>query len=490
MNDVKRNPISKVGDYIKCLFKNSAIGKIAEGGRMFTSDYWFESEIKKNKYTDRISRINSIDEYLRREHKVLARPDFEFKEKTFETAKIILQTLKSIIKFHVSYICGNPVSLTGDKEFVSYLNRIYKKGNYTKVDLQVTKDLITYGDSFEYVYLDENDNIQSKVIRNKDSYPIYDSMGKYYSFVEYWKDSDTRADHYVVYYPDKVEVYENNVLVDTKMNLTGLPIWYSSMDKSKYDKFGDPVILDLIPLMDTIENLLSKLDDAVTTLSLNPLGVVSGQRIDSSIPNNITGTVLNLEDGSEFKYANADMDRNSIKLELDYIIQQFYAVACVPSSILGQSNVANVSETSITMLYQQTDNVARQYIASLLEGFSTRLRYIRKLMELKNILISDEVFDSVNVSFNVNRPVDNKSDMENMKMQYDCGAMSRQTIIDRSPYTTNTALELERIEAERIKEEQDSAAKVENNKNITPDSNSEGDETKDELEELIDDKAD
>lgn len=450
------------------------------------SGYWFETEIKKNRYTDRISRVNSIDEYLRREHKVLSRPNFEFKEKTFDTAKIILQTLKSIIKFHVSYICGNPVSLTGDKEFVSYLNKIYKNGNYSKVDLAVTKDLITYGDAFEYLYLDENDNIQSKVIRNKDSYPIYDSNGKYTEFVEYWKDEETREEHYVVYYPDKVEIYENNRLVDTKVNLTGLPIWYSSMDKARYDKFGDPVILDLIPLMDAIENLLSKLDDAVTTLSLNPLGVVSGQRIDSSIPNNITGTVLNLEDGSEFKYANADMDRNSIKLELDYIIQQFYACACVPSSILGQSNVANVSETSITMLYQQTDNIARQYIASLMEGFFVRLSYIRKLLELKNIPISDEVFDSVNVSFNVNRPVDNKADMENMKMQYDCGAMSRQTIIDRSPYTTNTALELERIESERIKAEQEAAGK-ETDGNVPPNS---GSEEKEELKELIDNKAD
>jgi len=49
--------------------------------------------------------------------------------------------------------------------------------------------------------------------------------------------------------------------------LTGLPIWYSAMEKSKYDKFGDCFPLDLIPLMDAIENLFSKLDDAVTTLS-------------------------------------------------------------------------------------------------------------------------------------------------------------------------------------------------------------------------------
>ena len=386
---IAKTPISKVGGYIKDLFKSSIVGKIS-GGKMLNTDYWFEAEIKKSKYTNRISRVSSIDEYLCREHQVLSRPNFEFKGKTFETAKIILQTLKSVIKFHASYIVGNPISITGDKEFVAYLNSIYKKGNFNKIDLNIAKDLISFGDSFEYLYLDENDNIQSKVIRNKDSYPLYDSMGKYYSFVEYWKDSDTRVDMYVVYYQDKVEIYENNKLIDSKINLTGLPIWYSSMDKFRYDKFGDPITLDLIPLIDVIENLLSKLDDAVTTLSLNPLGVISGQRIDSSIPNNIVGAVLNLEDGSEFKYASVQMDRNSIKLELDYIIQQFFSVACVPSSILGQSNVANVSETSITMLFQQTDNFARMYIMSLMEGFKTRLKYIRKLMEYQGKTISED----------------------------------------------------------------------------------------------------
>lgn len=154
------------------------------------------------------------------------------------------------------------------------------------------------------------------------------------------------------------------------------------------------------------------------------------------------------------------MDRDSIKLELDYIIQQFYAIACVPSSILGQSNVSNVSETSITMLYQQTDNFCKQYIASMQEGFAKRLEYIRKLLKIKGIVITDEVFDSIFISFNVNRPVDNKSDMENMKMQHECGAMSRQTIIDRSPYTTDTSLEMERIEAERIKDEQNASGDV------------------------------
>lgn len=410
---------------------------------------WFVNEIKKTRYVDRINRIVEIDDYLRRNHKVLQIPSFEFKEHTFEPTRLVLQTLRSIIKFHSSYICGSPVSITGDKEFVSHLNNVYKKGGYTKTDLELTKELITYGDAFEYVFLDEKGHIRSKIIRNKDSYPLYDSYGEYKYFVEYWKDEDTRRDYHIVYYPDKVEVYENRKLIDTKNNLTGLPIWYSAMDKAKYDKFGDPFPLDLMGIMDTIEELLSKLDTAVQTLSLNPLGIVSGQRIESSIPTNIAGAMMNLDDGATFNWANAQMDRESIKLELDYVIQQFYAIACVPASIMGQSNVANVSETSITMLYQQTDNFARQYISALTEGFEKRLEYIRKLMEYDNQNVSDEVYDSINFSFNVARPVDNAADMENMQIQYNCGAISKQTIIDKSPYTTDTALELRRIEDEQ-----------------------------------------
>lgn len=445
-----RNPIETIKNFFK------------KGTSMNTEKAnWFKDEIEKTRYKDRISRVEDIDEYLRRNHKVLQIPSFEFKGHTFEPTRLVLQTLRSIIKFHSSYICGSPVSITGDKEFVSILNTIYKKGGYAKTDLEIAKDLITYGDTFEYVYLDENDNIKSKIIRNKDSYPLYDSFGNYTHFVEHWKDEDTRAEHYIVYYPEKVEIYEGNKLIDTKNNLTGLPIWYSAMDKSTYDKFGDPFPLDLMGIMDTIEALLSKLDTAVQTMSLSPIGVVSGQRVDLSMPTNIVGAVMNLEDGGAFNWANAQMDRESIKLELDYVIQQFYAIACVPASIMGQSNVANVSETSITMLYQQCDNFARQYIASMKEGFEKRLEYIRKLMEYNGQTVTDEIFDSVNFSFNVARPVDNAADMANMQIQYNCGAISKQSIIDRSPYTTDTALELKRIEDEaKVKAEGDDPLEV------------------------------
>lgn len=441
---------------IKDFFETSSGGIMSKN-----SKYWFEEEVEKPKYKTRIETVDDINDYLLREHKVSLREDFEFKGKTFETAKIILQSLRSIIKFHVGYICSNPISLTGDSQVVSDMTNIYKKGNFHKRDMEIAKDLLTYGDCFEYLFLDDKDRICSKIIRNKDSYPIYNSDGKYTHFVEVWKDEDTRDDHYVVYYPDKVEIYINHELVDTKVNLSGLPIWYSSLDKSKNDMFGDPFILDLIPVMDSIEQLLSKLDDAVSTLSLNPIGVVTGQRIDSNIPNNITGVVLNLEDNSTFQYASANMDRESIKLELDYLIQMFYSVACVPSVLTGSSNIANVSENSTTMIFYQTDNFCKQFITAMKEGFVTRFEQIRKLLEIKGMTIDDELFDTLDFCFNVNRPVDNKSDMENMKLQYECGAISKQTVIDKSPYTTDVALELERLKQESEEAEKEEPASEE-----------------------------
>lgn len=411
---------------------------------------WYQNEIRKTEHMQRINTVADIDSYLLREHKVLERPDFQFKDKEFKTAKIILQTIKTIVNFHVSYTVGNSVSLTGNKELVELMERIYNKGLFAQKDYEITTQLIKYGNAWEYIYLNDG-KIMSKVFINDECFPCFDDKGNYYAFIEYWKDKDSGAEYHTIYYPDRVEIYEDNELVDTKDNLTGLPIHYKSMTPSAYTQFGEPFVTDLIPIIDQVENLLSKLDDAVTTLSLNPIATISGRVPDEPIDSNIVGACIAIEEGGEFKYATVEMDHSNIKQELDSLLMQFYGIACVPSSVLGQSNVANVSEVSLSMLFNSTDNVARQNMFSLKAGFAVRWEYIRKLLALQGTVISDEWFDSLDCSFNVNRPVDTTSAMEEMKMQREMGAISVQTIIENSKHTSNTALELERLDSEKEK---------------------------------------
>lgn len=107
------------------------------------------------------------------------------------------------------------------------------------------------------------------------------------------------------------------------------------------------------------------------------------------------------------------------------------------------------------MLFNSTDNVARQNMFALKEGFAVRWEYMRKLLALQGTPIKDELFDTLDCSFNVNRPVDTESAMKEMKMQYEMGAISRQTIIENSKHTPNTALELDRIKAEESESTKD-----------------------------------
>ncbi|WP_457941938.1 phage portal protein [Caproiciproducens sp. LBM24188] len=412
------------------------------------SEFWFQDEINKTEHMKRISNVVDIKQYLLRLHKVLQRKDFKFKEETYTTAKIVLNTLKSIINFHTSYVVGNPISITGEQEIVKKYNSIYKKGMYTKTDYEIAEDLYTYGNAFEYVYSD-NGVIKSKVIANEDSYPVYDEHENYVAFIEYWEDMENGHKNYIVYTPAMVQVYQDNTLVDEYANLSGLPICYSSLDKSEYNFFGDSPLNDLMPIMNQIETLLSKLDDAINTLSMNPLGVSMGQRITDSIPKDICGATLNLEDGGDFKYVTAQMDYQNIKLLLDSLTQQLYAVASVPASVIGQGNIANVSEISLKLLFSQTDNKAKQMIQVLKEGMYKRFEYIRKLLKIQGVTFSDDMYDSLDITFSVNRPVDTQSMMNELKTQYDMGAISKQTVIDKSPYTTDTALELQRIADEQ-----------------------------------------
>jgi len=423
-----------------------------------TKPFWFQDVPQEIEHQKRIGNVLDIKEYFLRLHKILQRPDFKFKGETYTTAKIVLQTLKSIINFHASYVLGNPISITGEQNLVKEFNRIYKKGRYNTADYQIGQDLTKYGNAFEYDYLDSG-VVKCHIISNESAYPVYDDAENYIAFVEYWKDADEGTEHYYVYYPDKVQIWKNNVMESERPNLTGLPIHYASLDKTEYNFFGDSPMNDLIPIMDRIEKLLSKMDDSITTLSLNPIGVCAGRTTDASVSKDMCGEMLVFEAGGNFQYATATLDYNSIKLELDNLIQQLYTIACVPSAVIGQSNIANVSEISLKLLFSQSDNKAKKMTKVLKDGFYKRFIYFRQLLALQNKTFSDDDFDELDITFNYNRPVDTQSMINELKTQYDMGAISKQTVIDLSPYTTNTALELQ-----RLKENTD--VQSENKKNV------------------------
>ena len=199
------------------------------------------------------------------------------------------------------------------------------------------------------------------------------------------------------------------------------------MDRSGF--FGVALTSDLIPIMNEIEALLSKMTDSVNTLSLNPLGVSIGDKVDCSIDTDVTGAVLNIEAGGDFKWATATLDTAAISEILKNLFSQFYVVAQVPSVLYGQSNIANISQVSLELMFNGADNLSKKTAFSLQEGFIKRSEYIGKLMGLNLI--------NLTYSFNYNRPTDNSRLVDDIKKQIEMGIMSVETGMRISPYVVD-----------------------------------------------------
>lgn len=374
-------------------------------------------------------------------HAVKNRKDYEFSGNTFHTAKIVLQSIKSIIDIHSSYICGSPVSITGDKEIAKMVQSIYKRGFFSKSDYEIAKNIYTYGNAYEHLYKQDG-KIKSRVIANTNSFPIYDENGKYVRFVEKWCYNPITDDTFERVYTEKeVLEYRNGTLIGRYRNSSNLPIHYTSGNYDNSNVFGVGIVPDLMVILDNIEELLSKVSDAVTNLSCRPIGIVTGQRLDESANSDIVGATINLDDGGTFSWGTATLDTPAIKILLDSLISQYFQIAQIPSVLYGgQSQISNCSQTSLELLFSNTHSLAQRVSYSLLEGFGTRLEYISSML---NMDVTD-----VNITFNYSKIVDNKAMMEGMEIQANLGCLSKESIIRNSPWVCDVDRELELIQSE------------------------------------------
>lgn len=128
-----------------------------------------------------------------------------------------------------------------------------------------------------------------------------------------------------------------------------------------------------------------------------------------------------------------------------FFINQLYTFAQVPRVVIN-GNVSNVSEVSLKLLFTQLDNKAKRQAAFLRDGFYKRWNAMRKLSGAE---LTDQQFDSLDVSFNYNAPTDNSLTLSDLLKQYEAGAMSKKTLIELSPYTTNAEAEMNLIESEK-----------------------------------------
>ena len=410
---------------------------------------WFEEEVNQGNHAQRISEVINNRDYLSGKHKVLLRQDSQYKGKQLIVNKTVINYAKTVIKFHNSYLLGKPVQLScSDETTLKTFSDIYRLGQYATVDYEIIDRVNKFGDAYEAIYVD-NGVIKSKVLDNACSYPVYDDIGEYISFIEYWTDAYTNISFWNVYYPTYVEHWDNEGgelrLVSTDKSV-GLPIHYHNFSDEDYN-FGVALLNDIRPIMDALEDTMAKMSDSIYVNVLNPMPVAIGQRIESSIPSDAVGFVMNLDVG-DFKYANCSLDYNSIKLYLDNMKQFLNDVACMPSVLGSSTNIANISEVSMQILLMMANVYADENKKWLNIGFQERFDMFKKILDMQGIKVDGDV----EVIYNVSMPVASTEMIANLKALQEMGAISKETIMEKTEYVSDVDAEKKRLEGENVAE--------------------------------------
>ncbi len=110
-----------------------------------------------------------LNSYYIGKHKVLERE----KNDILMNNKLVINHAKYITDINVAYLLGNPITYSS-KEDIEALQGAYKKQAISDLDVEIAKTVSISGRCFEYIYFDEESNIKSVKIDNKNGLIVYD----------------------------------------------------------------------------------------------------------------------------------------------------------------------------------------------------------------------------------------------------------------------------------------------------------------------------
>lgn len=406
---------------------------------------WFVDECNSFTAQSRVMDILNKKEYLSGQHNILKRPNEQFNGKEFVSRKIVLNYAKTMINFQSMYLLKNNVTLSGSEAVVKEYKRIYKKGKFHRQNENICDSVIKYGQCYEYLYFDSG-IIKSKIIKAEDGYPIFSDENEYIAFIEHY--TVDGVSYYYIYTDEAVEKWTDRggdtQLVQSYRNLSGLPIRYKSQNELD-DQYGHSDLDDYINILNNMEDLVSRATDSYYKF-ISGIPVIRGQQLKGDgLPVHVVGGGIAIDTDADFFFAQNQFDYQAFESLYKTLMQALLDVSCTPAVSMNKTDVSNLSEVSIKLLFSLAEIKAAMNERYMRDGIEERHEQIRKMLEYQGITFDDEDYDSLDVVFVFNTPQNAKEIIENLKMLDEMGAISLQSVLERVPYVHDVTQEMERI---------------------------------------------
>ena len=419
---------------------------------------WFCEEVQQFHHQKRILDVIKRKKYLNGKHAIMDRVVENYNGKPYQPNKILLQYGKLILNLEQTYLLGKPLTVTGSETVSKEMKRVYKKGNYNNVDVQLLQNIVKFGDSYELIFLDSKTKaIKSKVIENENAYPVYDDEGELVSFIEYYIAGDEANEYFIFFTESEVEKWSTIGtgelhLISKSKNVGGLPIHYHNVNEIN-PLFGRSSLDDIEGIISKMEELLSLTTDVYYKFS-NPLVVLSGQELKGSgLNKHIVGNAIHLDDDSTISFMSPSLQEKAFESIYNTLKQELLNLSSTPAVSLNNTDVSNLSETSMKILFTLADMKGKMNERYMRNGFESRFEKVFELLNRKGIEFTEDDKDSLDVVFNYSKPQNETEIIDNLVSLKGIGALSMETAIEINPYISNTNQELERLNVSKVIED-------------------------------------
>ncbi|GKV64092.1 MULTISPECIES: phage portal protein [unclassified Sporosarcina] len=410
---------------------------------------WFLQEVNSVSNAQKIMKVKANKDYLDGNHDILQRPPFYHNGVLVEPRKIVINLARQLINWQTSFLLRHDVVVVGQQRVADELNEVSKRAKFNLKNTEILKKLLCYGQCAEYIYLDKG-RITSKIIDPSQYTPIYNRHNELIGLVEFY--SWNGRDYYTVYDEEKVQEYESVKgrlqLTAQYASLTGLPVIYSSNDLIGNSE-GRSDLEDWKGILDNIEDLLSKYTDSFYSY-LNPIPVVSGQQLKGGMDKNQVSQGLILDDGASFSLVTGKMDSNTFNSLYKTLFDTLMQVSATPSVAFGDSQISNVSEQTVKLLFSLSEVKANQNESHLKHGFNKRMSKVRELLTYRGFTMTDDEFYSVDFTFTYNIPMNEGEIISNMQKLREMSGISIDTLLENNPYVQDVEMEKQRLQNESV----------------------------------------
>lgn len=415
----------------------------------YDDPYWFVEFVQEIPNQQRVQDVISKKEYLNGSHAILNRPSYKYNGKDFTPRKIVLQYAKTLLNFQKAYLLQNATTLTGNEDVVKEFVRVNRKGKYDRINIRLLDRVLKYGSCAEYIYLDKG-VIKSKLIDASEGFPLYDHENNLIAFVEAYV-SDAIS-YYTVFTETTVTKYNNHGgsmrMTEQYANLSGLPIVYHN-DNELSETEGKSELDDWIEILNSMEDLISKYTDSFYKF-IDPIFITQGQQLKGEgLPSEVIGKGINLDDGADAKFVSNQMDYKSFETIYKTLLTSLMDVSSTPAVSMNKTDISNLSEVSIKLMFSLANIKAGMNEQFMREGIEERFEKIRRLLEqYKGVVFHDDEFDTLDLVFQYATPANDSEVISNISALREMGGISLETILEKSPYTTDVQMELKKIQSE------------------------------------------